>query len=496
MNIIRKAFVSLYVKIALGILVAVTSAIFLVSYLHNDFIFNYIDTTTENQICSILDSANISSSIFIQNGEFNDLQRMVEKIASHNFIKEVKVYDKNKKIIASGTGYKGDDNSGSKILDELLNGQILEYKKSNFSENVFDMAIPINEVGYSSIQENGIIGVLCIKVDLGSVKGFFKHLHYDFLKTIFTIGALFLSGIISLLSFKLFTPISKLYKAAQAISEGDYRHVVDEYSEREFYPIIKGFNNMTEKIRTRDEELKSLHKKLEDHNEHLETIVTERTSELKLTQDITIRSLANLAETRDNETGSHIFRTQHYVETLAEYLKENPKFSEELMSKNIELMFRSAPLHDIGKVGIPDNILLKPFGLTKEEFEIMKKHTTYGKETIEKSEKFIGNKSLLSFAKEIAFSHHEKWNGSGYPEGLVGEEIPLSARIMAIADVYDALVSQRPYKKAFTHDEAVRIILEGDGRTSPEHFDPDILTAFSKIHHKFDEIHKKHPDEE
>ncbi|WP_319371553.1 HD domain-containing phosphohydrolase [uncultured Ilyobacter sp.] len=321
------------------------------------------------------------------------------------------------------------------------------------------------------------------------------NMNQTFFETTITIVILLLVIIIGIITFSLFIPASKLYKAAQAVSEGDYTHHVIGSKGREFYPVIKEFNNMTEKIRIRDEELKLLHKKLKENNEDLEIMVTNRTSELRLTQDITIRSLAHLAETRDNETGSHIFRTQHYIETLAESLKENPKFSEELTSKNIELIFKSAPLHDIGKVGIPDSILLKSSRLTKEEFEMMKKHTIYGRETLEKSEKFIGNKSFLYFAKEIAYSHHEKWDGSGYPEGLAGTDIPLSGRIMALADVYDALVSQRPYKKAFTHEEAVRIILEGDGRTSPEHFDPDILAAFSKIHHKFDEIHRNHPDE-
>jgi putative two-component system response regulator len=188
--------------------------------------------------------------------------------------------------------------------------------------------------------------------------------------------------------------------------------------------------------------------------------------------------MASLAETRDNETGNHIIRTQHYVKLLARQLQNHPKFAHYLDETTIDLLFKSAPLHDIGKVGIPDSILLKPGKLDADEFEIMKTHTTLGKLAIESAEARLGKSvPFLVCAKEIAFSHQEKWDGSGYPVGLTGEQIPISARLMAIADVYDALISRRVYKPPFTHETAMKIIEEGRGR----HFDPDIVDAFAAI---------------
>jgi putative two-component system response regulator len=157
----------------------------------------------------------------------------------------------------------------------------------------------------------------------------------------------------------------------------------------------------------------------------------------------------------------------------------------------IDLLFKSAPLHDIGKVGIPDKILLKPGKLTPEEFEIMKTHTTLGRDAIEQAERQLGTPvEFLKVAKEIAYSHQEKWDGSGYPEGLAGDGIPVSARLMAVADVYDALISRRVYKPAFTHERAVELISEGRGK----HFDPDITDAFMEIREEFRTIAKKFGD--
>ena len=193
---------------------------------------------------------------------------------------------------------------------------------------------------------------------------------------------------------------------------------------------------------------------------------------------MTILIMASLAETRDNETGNHIIRTQHYVKLLALQLQHHPRFSAYLDDATINLLFKSAPLHDIGKVGIPDSILLKPGKLTQEEFEIMKTHTTLGKAAIEAAESRLGkNVPFLRCAKDIAYSHQEKWDGTGYPEGLAGDAIPISARLMAIADVYDALISRRVYKPPFSHEMSMGIIQEGRGR----HFDPDVLDAFVAI---------------
>jgi putative two-component system response regulator len=217
---------------------------------------------------------------------------------------------------------------------------------------------------------------------------------------------------------------------------------------------------------------------LRDENVFLEQEVARRTAEVRAVKDATIVMLASLAETRDNETGNHILRTQHYVRTLAVALQNHPRFADVLTETNIDLLFKSAPLHDIGKVGIPDRILLKPGPLSKEEFEIMKTHTTLGRDAIDMAERRLGRPvAFLEFAKEIAYSHQEKWDGSGYPQGLSGDDIPLSARLMAVADVYDALISRRVYKPAMPHQDAVDIIMAGRGK----HFDPDIVDAFWKV---------------
>jgi putative two-component system response regulator len=203
--------------------------------------------------------------------------------------------------------------------------------------------------------------------------------------------------------------------------------------------------------------------------------------------------MASLAETRDNETGNHIRRTQNYVKALALKLQNHPRFASELGDATIEALYKSAPLHDIGKVGIPDRILLKPGKLDADEFEIMKTHTTLGYEAILHAERDIAFESdFLRYAKEIAYGHQEKWDGSGYPRGLQGEAIPLSARLMALADVYDALISRRVYKKAFTHEQAIGIIMEGRGK----HFDPDIVDGFLCITDEFRSIASQHADGE
>jgi putative two-component system response regulator len=224
---------------------------------------------------------------------------------------------------------------------------------------------------------------------------------------------------------------------------------------------------------------------LRDKNTFLENEVTRRTDEVRAVKDATILMLASLAETRDNETGNHILRTQHYVRALARALQPHPRFSGVLDEGTIEILFKSAPLHDIGKVGIPDSILLKPSKLTTLEFEIMKTHTTLGRDAIETAERRLGRPvAFLRYAKEIAYSHQEKWDGSGYPQALAGDDIPVSARLMAVADVYDALISKRVYKPAIPHAQAVEIMMAGRGR----HFDPDMVDAFWRIREEFRSI--------
>ena len=230
---------------------------------------------------------------------------------------------------------------------------------------------------------------------------------------------------------------------------------------------------------------------LRDQNEYLEHEVGKRTREVVAIQDVTILALASLAETRDSDTGNHIRRTQMYVRVLAEHLSGQGKFAAQLTPGYIQMLFKSAPLHDIGKVGIPDRILLKPGRLDPDEFEIMKMHTTLGHDAIEQAEKQLGmSVGFLSMAKDIALSHQEKWDGSGYPQGLKGEAIPLSARLMAVADVYDALISRRVYKEGMSHEAAVTIIQQG--RAS--HFDPDVADAFVALQDEFKAIAEKFAD--
>lgn len=239
-------------------------------------------------------------------------------------------------------------------------------------------------------------------------------------------------------------------------------------------------------------ELKRAQDFLKDQNQYLESEVQRRTKEVTAIQEVTIHAMASLAETRDNETGNHIRRTQYYVKVLAEKIRHHPRFSQVLDDDTIiELLFKSAPLHDIGKVGVPDNILLKPGRFDDKEFEIMKTHTTLGRDAIINAEKRLGlSLPFLSFAKEIAYSHQEKWDGTGYPEGLSGDDIPISGRLMAIADVYDALISRRVYKEGMPHEKAVQIIKEG----KDSHFDPDMVDGFLEIADEFLAIAQRYSD--
>jgi len=230
---------------------------------------------------------------------------------------------------------------------------------------------------------------------------------------------------------------------------------------------------------------------LRGQNSFLEAEVARRMAENELIQAISIRALARLAEIRDPETGNHILRTQAYVELLARRLQSHPRFAATLSDDYIKLLARSAPLHDIGKVGIPDAILQKPGKLDAEEWEIMKTHARLGAEAIEQadldSEKQL---AFLTLAREIARWHHERWDGAGYPDGLQGEAIPVSARLMALADVFDALISPRVYKAPIPLAQACEIMRAGRG----SHFDPDACDAFLDVFEQMGEIARSHMD--
>ena len=217
--------------------------------------------------------------------------------------------------------------------------------------------------------------------------------------------------------------------------------------------------------------------------ELMETLIT--------TQDITIVALAKLAEFRDPETGEHLERMREYAKTLAIELQKNQKYSAYIDSHYIDNIYKSTPLHDIGKVGIPDEVLMKPGKLTDEEFETMKRHCEIGGDSLSSAIEQSGmEQSFLDMGKGIAYYHHEKWNGQGYPKGMAGEAIPLSARITALADVYDALTSKRVYKEAFPHERSRSILLEDSGKS----FDPEIVDAFVSTEKEFIAIRKEYRD--
>jgi len=231
---------------------------------------------------------------------------------------------------------------------------------------------------------------------------------------------------------------------------------------------------------------------LKRHRDRLDALVRERTQELALTREVTIEAMATLAEWRDPETGAHIKRTQRYVHALAAYMAANPKYAPELDPNTVELLYLSAPLHDVGKVSIPDSILLKPDRLTDEEFTEMKRHTVRGRDALAAAERKLGGNSFLRLAREIAYGHHERWDGKGYPQGIAGEAIPLPARLMSIADVYDALTSRRVYKPALPHEEVANMIRQGRGGQ----FDPDVVDAFFQLQDEFLEIAQRFQDKE
>jgi len=218
-----------------------------------------------------------------------------------------------------------------------------------------------------------------------------------------------------------------------------------------------------------------------NYNKHLQEMVAAKTKSVLELQSAILKTMAELVECKDFITGGHIERTTHYLGALLNELSK-----EKTTDWDLKLVLQSAQLHDVGKISIKDHILLKPGKLTPEEFEEIKKHPTYGEKIIEKIKENTSERVFLEHAGIFAATHHEKWDGSGYPRGLKGEEIPLQGRLMAVADVYDALVSERPYKKPYTHDEAVNIIKEGRG----SHFDPDMVDLFLKSADEFDRITK------
>jgi len=233
-------------------------------------------------------------------------------------------------------------------------------------------------------------------------------------------------------------------------------------------------------------------RRIEEYNAKLEERVRDAVREISSTQMATIFALSRLSESRDPETGEHLERMCEYARLTAEYLAGLSKYADTIDEVFVENVQAGAPLHDIGKVGIPDRILQKPGKLTDEEFEVMKAHTTIGAQTLRAVDREHPGNAFVRIGIEIAEAHHERWDGAGYPKGLAGDGIPLAGRILALADVYDALTSRRCYKEAFSHEKSAGIILEGRGTQ----FDPDVVDAFQTREAEFVDVRERHEDTE
>jgi len=267
----------------------------------------------------------------------------------------------------------------------------------------------------------------------------------------------------------------------------------DDYITKPFNPVLlkARISACLEKKTLHDQE-EEHRKSIEQYNLHLEQEVREKVKEITSSQLAAIFAMSKLAESRDEETGEHLERMREYCKILSQKLGSIDKFSSVIDEKFVDDIYAASPLHDIGKVGIPDNILLKPGKLTSEEWVIMKSHTTIGVKTLLEVDKQHPGNNFIEMGINIAGGHHEKWDGSGYPQGLAGEDIPLAARILALGDVYDALTSKRCYKEAFPHARSKKIIVESSGT----HFDPDVVTAFLETEEEFMRVRDLYQDSE
>jgi putative two-component system response regulator len=266
---------------------------------------------------------------------------------------------------------------------------------------------------------------------------------------------------------------------------------VDDFLIRPIDPVLLDARiRSSVKAKALQDQVIKYQRRLEIDNVALEERVRERTAQLERTQQVTMFSMARLAESRDPETGEHLERMRRYVREIAIEMGTWPKYDGVIDSGFVEILYYSSPLHDIGKVGIPDQILLKPGKLSTDEFDIMKTHTLVGGDTLKAADEEAGGNSFLMMGRDIAYYHHEKWDGNGYPYSLSGEEIPLPARIAALGDAYDALTSKRPYKEPFSHEKSRDIILEACG----SHFDPDVIEAFKARESRFVRIRDQYQD--
>ncbi len=369
--------------------------------------------------------------------------------------------------------------------DELEDETEFQHRQNkNHPDHYFPVGDRFINITTPLIFNNKAYGSINVKLSLSFLDVKQREILSNILIALVILIALLILAISSYLKLALFNPLDQIAKHIYLFGIG----LIKESSEQprrfdELGILLQELNIMMSR-------LSAAEKMNLNYKHHLEELVAKRTEKLILTQEATMISMGALAESRDPETGGHIKRTQTYVKTLAKRLQKNEKYRDYLDDETIEQLYKSAPLHDIGKVGIADHILLKPGKLTDAEFEIMKTHTTLGGDALAAAEKILGKNCFLKYAKEIAYFHQEKWDGSGYPIGLKGEEIPISARLMAVADVYDALISKRCYKAAFSHEKAVNIITKGKGT----HFDPDMVDAFIELQFKFRQIAKQYDD--
>lgn len=282
--------------------------------------------------------------------------------------------------------------------------------------------------------------------------------------------------------------LDQIESAVQCIELG-----AEDYLTKPFNSTLLNarINSSLEKKRWNDKE-KNYRQQIEAHNHSLEQQVLQQVLQITQAQQTAIFAMSKLAESRDPETGEHLERLREYCRLILQELRQLPKYQQLLSSHYIEGVCAASPLHDIGKVGVPDYILLKPGSLTEDEWKIMRTHPVIGAQTLRAVEKTQPNNEFIRLGIEIAESHHEKWDGTGYPQGLKGEQIPLSARILALGDVYDALRSKRPYKMPFSHEKAYEIILQGKN----SHFDPEVSAVFEQHHRAFDHVWRNFKDPE
>lgn len=282
------------------------------------------------------------------------------------------------------------------------------------------------------------------------------------------------------------TGLTELSASVSALEAG-----ADDILIKPYNPVLLGAR-LRSSLRAKfmQDQILRYHRQLEEYNKRLESHIEDRTNQLSVTQQVTVFSLAKLSESRDTETGTHLERIRAYTREIALELAAWGRHPEATAEDFAQQLFQSSPLHDIGKVGIPDRILLKPAKLSGKEWEIMKTHTLIGGDTLKAADLEAGRDSFLAMGRDIAYYHHERWDGLGYPKGLAGDQIPLAARIVAVSDVYDALTSRRPYKEPLSHDTSKNIILDGRGTL----FDPDIVDAFLARETRFVAIHTRYED--